>query len=280
MSNPYIPYLMNIEEAWYEAGGARAIKTFKVNFADPKVWETWSHRPGQCAMVGLPGVGESFFCVSSSPTEEGYLRFSIMMSGGKNTTALHELEAGDQLYVRGPYGNSFPMDEWKGKHIVTVGGGIGQAPLRPVIQYVRDNRSDFGELTVIYGARTADDHCFKVEFEDMHAGDDVSCHLSVDVPQDDWKHYVGFVPQLLLDTEPSPENAIAVTCGPPIMIKFVLQNLEKLGFQPEQIYTTLENRMKCGIGKCGRCNAGPYYVCKDGPVFTYAQLKEVPEAFA
>ncbi len=278
--NPYLPCLMNIEEAWYEAGGARAIKTFKVNFADPKVWDTWSHKPGQCAMVGIPGVGESFFCVSSSPTEKGYLRFSIMNSGGKNTTALHELEAGDQLYVRGPYGNTFPLDDWKGKHIVTVGGGIGQAPLRPIIQWVRDNRSDYGELTVVYGARTSDDHCFKVEFEDMHSSGDVACHLSIDVPEDDWKHYVGFVPQLLLDTEPSPENAIAVTCGPPIMIKFVLENLEKLGFKPEQIYTTLENRMKCGIGKCGRCNAGPYYVCKDGPVFTYAQLKEVPEAFA
>ena len=277
--NPYIPYLVNIDEAWYEAPGDRAIKTFKVSFDDPKVWDIWSHKPGQCAMVGIPGVGESFFCVSSSPTEKDYLRFSIMKAG-KNTTALHELEAGDQFYIRGPYGNTFPIDDWKGKHIVTVGGGIGQAPLRPIIQWVRDNRSDYGELTVVYGARTSDDHCFKVEYDDMKTSGDATCHLSIDIPEDDWPHYVGFVPQLLLDSDPSPENAIAVTCGPPIMIKFVLQNLEKLGFKPEQIYTTLENRMKCGIGKCGRCNAGPYYVCKDGPVFTYAQLKEVPEAFA
>ncbi len=279
MKNPYIPYLVEILDAWYEAPGDRCIKTFKVTFADPAVWDVWSHRPGQCAMVGIPGVGESMFCVSSSPTEQGYLRFSIMKTG-RNTSALHELEAGDRFYVRGPYGNTFPLDEWKGKNIVTIGGGIGQAPLRPVIQYIRDNRDDYGELTVIYGARTSADHCFKQEFEEMNACGDVCCHLSIDVEEEGWPHFVGFVPQLLLEAEPKPDNAIAVTCGPPIMIKFVLQNLEKLGFQPEQVYTTLENRMKCGIGKCGRCNAGPLYVCKDGPVFSYAQLKQVPEAFA
>jgi NAD(P)H-flavin reductase len=279
MKNPYIPYRVNILDAWYEAPGDRCIKTFKVTFADEEVWNNWSHFPGQCAMVGIPGVGESMFCVSSSPTEKGYLRFSIMKVG-KNTSALHELEAGDYFYVRGPYGNTFPLEKWKGKNIITIGGGIGQAPLRPVIQYIRDNRGDYGELTVIYGARTSADHCFKDEFKEYNACGDVCCHLSVDVEEEGWPHFVGFVPQLLMEVAPSPENAIAVTCGPPVMIKFVLQNLEKLGFTPDQVYTTLENRMKCGIGKCGRCNAGNLYVCKDGPVFSYAQLKEVPEAFA
>ncbi|MBC7248150.1 MAG: FAD/NAD(P)-binding protein [Actinobacteria bacterium] len=230
-------------------------------------------------MVGIPGVGESMFCISSSPTEKGYLRFSIMKMG-KNTTALHELEAGDSFFVRGPLGNNFPLEEWKGKNIITIGGGIGQAPLRPVIQWIRDNRDDFGELTVIYGARTSADHCFKTEFEDLNSCGDACCHLAVDVEEEGWPHFVGFVPTLLMEVSPSPENAIAVTCGPPIMIKFVLQNLEKLGFTPDQVYTTLENRMKCGIGKCGRCNVGHLYVCKDGPVFSYSQLKEIPEAFA
>ncbi len=279
MKNPYIPYEVKILEARYETPGDRCIKTFKVTFADEKVWDTWSHLPGQCAMVGIPGVGESMFCISSSPTEKGYLRFSIMKMG-KNTTALHELEAGDSFYVRGPLGNNFPLEEWKGKNIITIGGGIGQAPLRPVIQYIRDNRGDYGELTVIYGARTSADHCFKAEFEEMNACGDVCCHLSIDVEEEGWPHFVGFVPQLLMEVSPSPENAIAVTCGPPIMIKFVLQNLEKLGFTPDQVYTTLENRMKCGIGKCGRCNVGHLYVCKDGPVFSYAQIKDIPEAFA
>ncbi len=277
--NPYLPYVARIEEAQYETTGDRCIKTFKVNFTDEKVWDVWNHRPGQCAMVGRLGVGESMLCVSSSPTEKGFLRFSVMRMG-KVTSSLHELEAGDTLTVRGPLGNSFPMEEWEGKKIVTIGGGIGQAPLRPVIQYIRDNRDKYGELIVIYGARTSEDLCFTPEMDGFISSDDVACHLSVDVEEEKWPHFVGFVPNLLMEVSPSPDNAIAVTCGPPIMIKFVIQNLEKLGFKPEQIYTTLENRMKCGIGKCGRCNVGHLYVCKDGPVFSYATIKDIPEAFA
>ena len=279
-SNPYLPYIVNIEDTWYETPvGDRAVKTFKVKFEDEKVWETWNHRPGNCAMVGRLGIGESMFCISSSPTEEGYLRFSIMNSGGRVTSFLHQLEAGEKMTVRGPLGNSFPMEEWEGKNIISIGGGIGQAPLRPVINYVRAKKDKYGELTVIYGARTSDLHCFKDEFGEM-TEEGTACHLSIDVEEEDWKHFVGFVPDLLMDVKPSPDNAIAVTCGPPILIKFVTQNLEKLGFTPDQIYTTLEERMKCGIGKCGRCNVGNMYVCKDGPVFSYATLKEIPEAFA
>ncbi|MDD5748202.1 MAG: FAD/NAD(P)-binding protein [Actinomycetota bacterium] len=278
-SNPYLPYTAKILETWYETPGERSIKTFKAAFEDEKVWDTWEHKPGQCAMVGRLGVGESMFCISSSPTEEGYLRFSIMKMG-KVTSALHELESGDTITVRGPLGNSFPLKEWEGKNIVTIGGGIGQAPLRPVINYIRANRASYGELTVIYGSRTSSDLCFKDELDCFMSEEETCCHLSVDIEEEGWPHYVGFVPSLLVEVSPSPENAIAVTCGPPVMIKFVIQNLEKLGFAPEQIYTTLENRMKCGIGKCGRCNVGHLYVCKDGPVFSYATLKDIPEAFA
>jgi len=278
-TNPYLPYTVKILEAGYETPGDRCIKTFKVTFEDEKVWDTWSHRPGQCAMVGRLGVGESMFCISSSPTEEGYLRFSIMKTG-KNTAALHELDAGDTMTIRGPLGNWFPMEEWEGKKIVTIGGGIGQAPLRPVINYVRANRDKYDELQVVYGARTSSDLCFKEELDCFMSEEGTSCSLSVDLEEEEWPHFVGFVPNLLMEVSPSPENTIAVTCGPPIMIKFVIQNLEKLGFAPDQIYTTLEERMKCGLGKCGRCNVGHLYVCKDGPVFSYATLKEIPEAFA
>ncbi|MCG2794936.1 MAG: FAD/NAD(P)-binding protein [Actinomycetia bacterium] len=280
-SNPYLPYTVKIEDAWYETPGERAIKTFKVNFTDEKVWDAWSHEPGQCAMVGLLGVGESMFCISSSPTEKGYLRFSVMLMG-KVTRALHKLETGDIMTVRGPFGNGFPLAEWEGKNIVTVGGGIGQAPLRPIIEYIRDdsNRDKYDDLTVIYGSRTSGDLCFQPELECFMTEEGTECHLSVDIEEEKWDHFVGFVPNLLMEVEPSPENAIAITCGPPIMIKFVIGNLEKLGYKPEQIYTTLENRMKCGIGKCGRCNVGHLYVCKDGPVFSCATLKEIPEAFA
>ncbi|HHW73774.1 MAG TPA: heterodisulfide reductase subunit F [Firmicutes bacterium] len=277
--NPYIPFTATVEEVWNETYGDRCIKTFKVVLDDAAVRESWSHRPGQCAMIGLLGVGESMISISSSPTEKGYLRFSVMRAG-KVTSALHQLEAGDKMTVRGPYGNSFPVDDWKGKEILTIGGGIGQAPLRPIVEYVKANLSDYAGLTTIYGARTSGDLCFKQEFAETAKVDGVCCHLSVDIEEEGWPHYVGFVPSLLMEVNPSPENTIAITCGPPIMIRFVLENLKKLNFADEQIYTTLENRMKCGIGKCGRCNAGNLYVCKDGPVFSYAVLKDVPEAFA
>ncbi|MBS3942619.1 MAG: FAD/NAD(P)-binding protein [Dethiobacter sp.] len=278
-SNPYLPYIATVDDTWLETVGDRCVRSFKVTLDDNSARESWSHQPGQCAMVGLLGVGESMFCISCSPTEGKFLRFSVMRAG-KVTQALHQLEAGDKLTVRGPYGNSFPMEEWKGKKILTIGGGIGQAPLRPIVEYVKANISDYAGLTMIYGARTSNDLCFKGEFEEMSRCDDLSCHLTIDVEEEGWQHNVGFVPQRLLDLNPSPENTIAITCGPPIMIRFVLENLKKLGFADEQIYTTLENRMKCGFGKCGRCNAGHLYVCKDGPVFTYAVLKNVPEAFA
>ncbi|MEW5785191.1 MAG: FAD/NAD(P)-binding protein [Bacillota bacterium] len=278
-ANPYIPYTATIEDAWFETVGDRCVKTFKVTLDDAAARENWSHRPGQCAMVGLLGVGESMFCISCSPTEGDFLRFSVMRAG-KVTQALHQLEPGDKITVRGPYGNSFPLDDWRGKKILTVGGGIGQAPLRPIVEYVKANREAYAGLIMIYGARTSGDLCFKGEFAEMNACADLSCHLSVDIGEEGWPHYVGFVPSLLMEVNPSPENTIAITCGPPIMIRFVLENLKKLGFADEQIFTTLENRMKCGFGKCGRCNAGSLYVCKDGPVFSYAVLKDVPEAFA
>lgn len=279
VENPYIPYNATVEDTWFETGGERAIKTFKVVFDDEDVRKNWSHRPGQCAMIGVLGVGESMISISCSPTEGEFLRFSVMRMG-KVTQALHQLEAGDRMTVRGPYGNSFPLEEWEGKQILTIGGGIGQAPMRPIVEYVKANYDRYEGLTMIYGARTSGDLCFKHEFEEMSRDDELSCHLTIDIEEEQWDHNVGFVPQVLMDLNPSPDNTIAVTCGPPIMIRFVLENLKKLGFEDDQIYTTLENRMKCGIGKCGRCNAGGMYVCKDGPVFNYATLKEIPEAFA
>jgi len=278
-ANPYVPFTATIEDTWFETVGDRCVKTFKVTLDDAAARANWSHRPGQCAMVGLLGVGESMFCVSCSPTEGDFLRFSVMRMG-KVTQALHEMEAGDKITVRGPYGNSFPLEEWKGKHILTIGGGIGQAPLRPIVEYVKAKMDQYAGLTMIYGARTSGDLCFKNEFAEISACGGLTCHLTIDLAEEGWDYNVGFVPSLLMDVNPSPENTIAITCGPPIMIRFVLENLKKLNFADAQIYTTLENRMKCGFGKCGRCNVGSFYVCKDGPVFSYATLKDIPEAFA
>lgn len=275
MENPYLPEIAKIVEIREEASGQRPIKTFKIVLNSGK---DFHHHPGQCAMMGILGIGESMISIASSPTKKGYLEFSVMRLG-KVTSALHRCEIGDFIYIRGPYGNGFPIKEWKGKNILTIGGGIGQAPLRPLIQYVLDNRTDFRGLEIIYGARTFQDLCFKDELFELEKRGDIKVHLSLDEADPNWNRYVGFVPANLMEVHPAPENTIAITCGPPVMIKYVIKNLLELGFSDQQIYTTLENRMKCGIGKCGRCNVGNLYVCKDGPVFSYATLKRIPGEF-
>ena len=270
--NPYQPWLATIDDIREEVGGVRPIKTFRLKFQDKNIQNNFTYLPGQCTMISLLGQGECFFAISSSPTKKDYIEVSVMKLG-KVTTALHECEPGDVVGVRGPYGNNFDVDGWQGKNLVFIGGGIGQAPLRSLINYVVDNRKKYGKLDVIYGARSSKDLSYKQEFAELEKRKDV--HLSIDVAEDSWKKFVGFVPNNLLEVKPSPKNSIAITCGPPIMIKFVIQNLEKLGFTDDQIFTTLEMRMKCGIGKCGRCNIGNLYVCKDGPVFSYQQLKNI-----
>jgi NAD(P)H-flavin reductase len=274
MSNPYQPWLATINDIVDEVGGERGIKTFKLTFNDKKVQEKFTFKPGQCVMVSLFGVGECMFAISSSPTNRDHIEVSVMRHG-KVTSALHECQPGDTVGVRGPYGNSFGVDSWIRKNVVFIGGGIGQAPLRSLINYMVDNREKYGDLDVIYGARTSQDLCYKNELFDLEKRDDVNVYLSIDKEEKEWTRFVGFVPDNLMRINPSPKDAIAVTCGPPIMIKFVIQNLLKLGFSEDRIFTTLEMRMKCGIGKCGRCNIGNLYVCKDGPVFSYNQLKNI-----
>lgn len=274
IENPYQPWLATIDDIRPEVGGRRPIKTFRLKFHDKKINDNFSYLPGQCTMVSLFGVGECFFAISSSPTKKDYIEVSVMKLG-KVTSALHELDPGDTVGVRGPYGNNFDVNGWKKKNLVFIGGGIGQAPLRSLISYVVDNRKDYGKLDIIYGARSSKDISYKEEFAELEKRKDVDVHLSIDVEEKGWTKFVGFVPDNLLKVKPSPKNTIAITCGPPIMIKFVIQNLEKLGFIEDQIFTTLEMRMKCGIGKCGRCNIGNLYVCKDGPVFSYKQLKNI-----
>jgi NAD(P)H-flavin reductase len=271
MENPYIPYLAVITDIRDETVGERAIKTFRIAFQESHVSKNFTYKPGQCAMLGILGKGESMISINSLSNED-YLQFSVMKMG-KVTSQLHECEVGDTVTVRGPYGNGFPIEDWKGKNVISIGGGIGQAPLRPIINYILNRGEQYGKLTLIYGARTASDLCFKEELSLLKKHKGLSVYLSIDRGEDGWKEFIGFVPDNLLAVHPSPENAIAVTCGPPIMIKFVIANLLKLGFRDEQIFTTIENRMKCGMGKCGRCNVGNLYACKDGPVFSYATLK-------
>ncbi len=271
--NTYIPRLAKIILIKEEVGGARPIKTFRTQFLNSN---NFSFKCGQCAMLSVFGKGESMISISSSPLIEDYLQFSILKMG-RVTTALHEMEAGDFIGIRGPYGNGFPIEEWKGKNLIFIGGGIGLAPIWSVLHTTFGKRDDYGDLMLIYGARTSKDLVYKEELEDLRSK--IKVHLSIDVEEPDWKEFVGFVPMNVLEIKPSPKNTVTVTCGPPIMIKFVIQNLKALGFEDQQIYTTVENKMKCGIGKCGRCNIGLHYVCKDGPVYSWAELKNLPQEY-
>lgn len=235
--------------------------------------------PGQCAMLSLPPVGEALFSISSSPACREHLEFSIKKAGAV-TAALHDLAPGQELGLRGPYGNGFPVEALKGKELLFIGGGIGLAPLRSLINYCLERRGDFGTIDIVCGARSPADLIRKDEInERWPASPGTKVYLTVDAGSPGWSGHVGFVPPYLAGLGFSPANRMALTCGPPVMIKLVFESLAGLGFTPEQIITTLEMRMKCGVGKCGRCNIGPRYVCKEGPVFTLARLKAMPAEY-
>lgn len=253
------------------------VRTFEV--VAPEGGKLFEHLPGQCAMVCVPGVSEGMFSITSSPTNKEFQEFSIKKCGSLTDT-LHSLEVGDQITVRGPYGNNFPVEtELKGKDLVFIAGGIGLAPLRSVINYVLDNRENYGRVEIIYGSRSKDDLVKLEEIQNVwEKAENVGAHLTIDRPQEGWDGHVGFVPDFVKEINPDVNSTVLV-CGPPIMIKFVLAALQGLGFEKTQIYTTLELRMKCGIGKCGRCNIGSKYVCKDGPVFRFDEIEELPDEY-
>ena len=253
------------------------IKTFRVVSLEGK--KLFEHRPGQCAMVSIPGVGEAMFSITSSPTNTEYMEFSIKKCGCL-TTWLHQAEVGQNVTVRGPYGNPFPVDDvFAGKDLLFVAGGVGLAPLRSVINYCRHYRDRYGKIDIVYGSRSKDDLLDYQEIINEWSTDSgVNVHLTIDREQEGWDGHVGFVPTYVKELGFEP-NKTAVLCGPPIMIKFTLQGLSELGFNREQVYTTLELRMKCGVGKCGRCNVGNKYVCKDGPVFRMDQLDALPDEY-
>jgi NAD(P)H-flavin reductase len=223
------------------------------------------------AQLSVFGVGESTFVINSPPTRKDYLQVSVMRTG-EVTKRIHQLTPGDQIGVRAPLGNGFPYEAMQGRDILFIGGGIGMAPLRTLLLTMIDRRQDFGDITVIYGARTPQDLCYTYEFDEWRAGK-VNLVLTVDTEFPGWTERVGFVPTVLKEESPAPHNRIALICGPPIMIKFVLFGLKELQYEDHQIFTTLEKRMKCGIGICGRCNMGSKYVCVDGPVFSMEQLR-------
>ena len=276
-TNPYAPYQMLIDHVTDEAPG---VKTFRLKFVDPEAGAKFSFRAGQFAEYSIFGEGECPFCIASPPTRPDSIECTFRQAG-RVTSALADRDEGDIIGFRGPYGNVFPLEQWEGKNLLFIAGGIALPPLRCVIWNVLDLRDRFGSIDIIYGARTVADLVYKHELAQWNDRDDVRIVTTVDPGGEtpDWKGRVGFVPTILEQAAPPSANSVAVVCGPPIMIKLTLPVLAKLGFGPDHIFTTLENRMKCGMGKCGRCNVGKIYVCEDGPVFTLAQLRELPAEY-
>jgi len=275
--NIYLPYLMRIAQVTQEAPG---VKTFRLEFQNEEEGQAFAFKTGQFGLYSVFGEGESTFCIASSPTRKGYIECTFRESG-RVTSALADKEVGDTIGFRGPYGNTFPLDTWKGKNLVFIAGGIALPPLRSVIWNCLDLRENFKDITVVYGARSVKDLVYKHELKEWEQRSDINLVCTVDPGGEtpDWSGKVGFIPMVVESLGLSAENTVAIVCGPPIMIKLTLPVLQKLGFPPENTYTTLENRMKCGLGKCGRCNTGSSYVCKDGPVYTLAQLKELPAEY-
>ena len=279
MSNPYVPYPVRIDQITVE-NDERDLKTFKLVFVDPEHEKAFNHVPGQFAELSVLGRGECPIGIASSPTEEGHLLFTVKKTGVV-TADLHTSREGRVIGVRGPLGKPFPIDRMKGKNIVIVGGGFAFTTLRALTQYILDkaNRADFGNVTVIYGARNPGELLYKDELKAWQENPELETHITVDKGDEDWTGHEGFVPAILGEVAPSADNALMVVCGPPVMIKFTLPVIERLGFAPGDTILSLEMRMKCGIGKCGRCNIGSQYVCKDGPVFTLEQLSELPAEY-
>ncbi len=268
--NIYLPCQARVDEIIREND---QVLTFVCSFEDVLCNKDFSYVPGQFMMVSMPHLGEAPISFSSSPTEGTGFRLTVRRAG-RLTSAMHELKPGDQIGVRGPCGTPFPVRELEGNNLLFVGGGIGMAPLRSVVQYALANRERYGDITVLYGARTPADLCFRKEIG-LWRRQGVTCLLSVDHGDENWTEHVGLVTELLDQVQVSPASDRALVCGPGIMMRFVLQKLVTLGLEPGSIWTTLERHMKCGVGICGHCHFEDCLVCWDGPVFSMAQLPDL-----
>ncbi len=276
--NPYLPYPARIERIIVETDD-RNIRTYRLSFLYPEHEKKFQFLPGQFAEISVPGRGEVPIGIASSPTEKGYLLFTVNKAGYV-TSYLHNMKEGDIIGIRGPLGRPYPWERMEGRNILIVGGGFAFTTLRSSIVYMLENRRKFGKITVVYGARRPGLLLYKKEIFEWEKRSDIDMHITVDATDDpDWKYNVGLVPNIVEEKIKSAENTIALVCGPPVMIRFTRPVLEKIGFSPEDIFLSLEMRMKCGIGMCGRCNIGHKFVCKDGPVFSLAELNELPPEY-
>jgi sulfhydrogenase subunit gamma (sulfur reductase) len=276
MINPYLPYPVRIRDARV-ATEDKSLRTFELEFINREDARAFDYLPGQFAELSIAGCGEAPIGIASSPTEGDNLLFTVFRAG-KVTSRLHNMNPGDIMGVRGPLGNPYPFDKIRGKNVVIIAGGYAVTTLRSTMIWLLhpDNRDNFGDITFIYGARTPGMLLYMQVIQEWEKSGQAEVHITIDREAPGWDRHVGFVPQIVEKVSPSPDNSVALICGPPVMIRFTQPGLDKIGWKGDQIILSMENRMKCGIGICGRCNVGPYYVCKDGPVFAKAQLDELP----
>ena len=275
--NPYLPMKTTIQKIIQETSSPELdVKTYRLAFDDGHAME---FMPGQFIEFSVPGVGESPFGFASSPLNKDYFEITIKRTG-KVTDKIHTLQEGDNVWIRGPFGNTFPLELMEGSNLLFIAGGLGLAPLRPFILYAlnEENRSKFGSIDMLLAARTAADHCFAYDYDDWRELN-ATVNLTIDNPEPGWDGFVGFPHNLVKDMTFDFSNMYAILCGPPIMIKSVQESLMAMGMPIDRLYTTLEMRMTCGIGKCGKCNIGKQYVCIDGPVFCMAELEEMPKEY-
>lgn len=273
MTSLLIPSVASIVEQRDETPDVR---TYALRFRDHAEQDRFDFRPGQFLELSVFGVGEAPFCLASSPTRRGSVDVTVRRVG-RVTDALHLLGPGDEIGVRGPCGNGFDVAAAAGSDLLFVAGGIGLPPLRGLIWNVLDERDRFGDVTILYGARTPADLVYKDELEQWAARGDVELRVTVDRADADWTGHVGMVPTLFDRVELRPTSTIAYVCGPPVMITFVIRDLLTRGFAEERVISTLERMMQCGVGKCNHCCVGHRYLCRDGPVFSYREIREMWE---
>ena len=251
-------------------------KTYRVRFESEDYAKSFVWEPGQFVEVTIFGAGEMPIGFASDPNEKSYFELTVV-ERGQVTRAMHQLKEGDKIGIRGPLGNCWPLEEIKGKDLIIISGGCGLAPLRPAILQILANRKDYGDFWLLYGARTPADRDFKDDLAAWAKRDDMHVLNTVDIGDDSWTDNVGVVTTLFGKVDINAADAVAFTCGPPIMIKFVTLELLRMGFSEDRVITSLERYMKCGVGKCGHCCVNHVYLCTEGPVFTYAEMNALPE---
>ncbi len=270
MENPFQPIPAKLEEVIVETP---TIKTFVMAPEKPL-----SFRAGQFVQLTVPGMGEAPFTPSSSPLEKRKLEVTVLKTG-KLTDALHKMEPGVTLGVRGPFGKGYPIEKFEKKEVLIVGGGVGLAPLRSFLYQLFADIDKFKRVSIKYGARNPDELLYRSAFEEWGAKDKVDFTETIDVPAEGWDGRVGLVTTLLDDLDLDIPKSYAVSCGPSVMLRFVTLKCLDLGYKPPQIYLSMNRKMSCGMGKCGRCNIGPYFLCKDGPDMCYDLIKDYPNVF-